>query len=230
MKKVLLFFIPFILTALIIFLPDVYFKQSDKLNEGAVGEEDIYVQVEGDISVDKMIEIAQSDDSRYVELAELENTGYIEEPDSTMQKEMSEVIGQLETILEIKITDKDAVIKNSIYKKCNVIGNSGLNSYSFSLSGMFLYGEEYQFFVVYIPDKKEILSADIFKLGGAEVLFDTVKYEIEERIAKYYGHDNFRCSFYQYEMNFRQGVKTFDVTRIFDRMEMVSEVEEISYN
>lgn len=213
MKKYLIFLIPAILTVFVLVLPDLYFERSDELYGAMVFEDELNIQVAENISVDKMIDVAIDENSRFIEY----DAGIQGEEAERMEIGM-EVLNDLEKILYMKLPDKADLIKNCYYNRVKVVGNSEYNSYVFSLCGMTFKMEDSEMLILYLPDTDEILSAYIFSFNELCGVFGGQAEAIEEMLSKYYGHDNWSAEIFESEVYFNQGSDRSTIEIIMDKM------------
>lgn len=221
MKKFLVFLIPVILTVAMFLFPEYYFKESDESYLEYALYEDLNIQVAEDISVNKLIEIAADENSRYVESPVKEN--------SDVDNEIGfDILSQLEEILGTEISDKEGVVKNAYYNKMQVIGNSEFNSYVFSLCALKIELDNMGFDVVYIPESEQILSAWCYSFNDAAGVWIKEAGRIEEMLDKYFGEDNWSAEIGESELFFYQGQDLYAIEKIQNKM--CYEGEEEFYN
>ena len=220
MKKFLVFLIPVILTALVFVLPDWYFKKHDEIYGARVYEKELNIQVAEDISVDKMIAVAADDNSRFIECDYGEDEQAAE---SELVEIGMDVLDSLEEILSMEMPDKKSIIKNCYYKKVNVIGNSEYNSYMFAICEMIFTLDNAEIHVMYLPDREEILSTNVFCFNGYAGFFVERADLIHKMLGTYYGHDNWSAEIFESEVYFNQGSDREAVQRIFDKTVMFVE-------
>ena len=109
MKKILVFLIPVILTAMVFVLPDWYFKKHDEIYGARVYENELNIQVVEDISVDKMLDVASDNNSRFIEY---DYGGDEHAAEAELMEIGMDVLDSLEEILSIEMPDKKSIIKN----------------------------------------------------------------------------------------------------------------------
>lgn len=226
MKKFFVFLIPVILTALVLILPDLYFEKNDEIFEARVHENELNIQVAEDISVDKMIDVAADDNSRFIE-SEYGDDEQLAE--SEIMEIGQDVLNQLEEILSMEMPDKESLIKNCYYNKVKVVGNSEYNSYVFSLCEIIFTLENAEIHILYLPDKNEILSANVFCFDEDAGLFVEQAELIHKMLGEYYGHDNWSAEIFESEVYFNQGSDRDAVQNIMDKMGMLEIADPLEY-
>ena len=214
MKKFFVILLPVILTVLVLILPDLYFEKIDEIYKARSYENELDIKVAEDISVDKMIDVAADDNSRFIV------SEYDEEVQAELTEIGSDVLNQLEEILFMELPDKESLIKNCYYKKTQVVGNSEYNSYVFLICELIFESENAVVHVLYLPDKREILSANVYCFNGYAGFFVDKSEKIHETLGKYYGHDNWTAEIFESEVYFNQGSDREAVQNIMGKMGM----------
>lgn len=227
MKKFLVFLIPIIFTVLVIVLPDLFFSRRDEsYRQWYVREDRLDIQVAEDISVDKMIDVAADDNSRFIEYDYGE---YEQAAESELVEIGMDVLDSLEEILSMDMPDKESIIKNCYYNKVNVIGNSEYNSYMFSICEMIFTLEDAEIHILYLPDKDEILSANVFCFNEYGGYFVERAALINKMLGEYYGHDNWSAEIFESEVYVNQGSDREAVHNIIDKMGMLEIADPSEY-
>lgn len=220
MKRVIIVLLMVALTAIIVVFPDLYYGNISRTLKDYHNEESLEITLAENIDVDKMLDVAEDEDSLYTEVIESES----ERSDVLM-----DVLTQLEELLYIYVDDKKSALENCLYQRVKILGNSAYNTYLFSLCEITLIGEDFEFYIWYLPETEKILLGTVVYYIEPEYYFYKIEKDVCSNLDDYYvNSDNWIYEISNYCISFNQGSDATAIKAVSEKLSQLNYGKELT--